>query len=258
MLKLIAAAMIASAVAAGAQAKPGQAGDKPTIVLVHGAFADSSSWNGVIRILSKKGYRIVAAANPLRSVSEDAAYVATVLKSIEGPVVLVGHSYGGTVISTAASGANNVKALVYVAGFAPDVGESSLGLTGKFPGSTLAGTLAPPVLLPDGSHDLYIDQARFPHQFAADVPADEGAGMAATQRPIRDKALEEKSTTAAWKTIASWSIYGTADLNIPPAAMAFMAERAKSKQTVVDGASHVVMVSHPREVASVIEAAAAH
>ena len=152
MLKLIAAAMIASAVAAGAQAKPGQAGDKPTIVLVHGAFADSSSWNGVIRILSKKGYRIVAAANPLRSVSEDAAYVATVLKSIEGPVVLVGHSYGGTVISTAASGSNNVKALVYVAGFAPDVGESSLGLTGKFPGSTLAGTLAPPVLLPDGSH----------------------------------------------------------------------------------------------------------
>lgn len=229
---------------------------KPTIVLVHGAFAESSSWNGVIDLLSQDGYPVVAAANPLRGVASDAAYVKTVLDSIRGPVILVGHSYGGTVISAAAHGATNVKALVYVAAFAPAAGETSLALTSRFPGSTLSKALATPVLLPSGAHDLYIDQAKFPHQFAADVPLAQGKQMAATQRPVVDAALGERSSVAAWTSLPSWSVYGTADLNIPPAALAFMAKRAHSKTIVIQGASHVIMVSHPKQVATVIEAAA--
>jgi pimeloyl-ACP methyl ester carboxylesterase len=241
--------------AQAAQAAPG--GEKPTVVLVHGAFADGSSWNGVAARLAKDGFRVVAAANPLRSVKGDAAYVGAVLSSIQGPVVLVGHSYGGAVISAAAVDHGNVKALVYVAAFEPAPGESSLGLSGKFPGSSLGGALAPPVALPEGGVDLYIQQDRFPHQFAADVPPAQASIMAATQRPIAQAALAEPQAVAAWRTIPSWTIYGDADLNIPPAAMAFMAERAKSRQTiVVKGASHVVMVSHPAEVAALIEAAA--
>lgn len=230
---------------------------KPTVVLVHGAFADGASWNGVVEDLTRDGYPVVAAANPLRSVAGDAASVAAVVKSIDGPVVLVGHSYGGTVISVAAEGAKNVKALVYVAGFAPEAGESSLDLTGKFPGATLGEALAAPVALPDGGKDLYIKQDRFHAQFAADLPAAQASLMAATQRPVTEAAVTEKVAASAWKTIPSFSIYGTRDLNIPPAALKFMADRAKSKKTVaVDGASHVVMVSHPHEVASLIEDAA--
>jgi pimeloyl-ACP methyl ester carboxylesterase len=231
---------------------------RPTIVLVHGAFAESSSWNGVVDELTKGGYAVVAAANPLRGVASDAAYVAALARSIKGPVVLVGHSYGGAVISTAGQGANNVKALVYVAAFAPDVGESCLDLTGKFPGSTLPPTLAPPVTLADGGEDLYIQQDKFPQQFAADVPLPQSRAMAATQRPIKAAALAEPSGPPAWNTIPSWAIYGTGDLNIPPTAMAFMAERARARKTVVvKGASHVVMVSHPRDVAALIRLAAA-
>ncbi len=147
--------------------------------------------------------------------------------------------------------------LVYVAAFEPAPGETSLGLSGKFPGSTLGGTLAPPVALPDGGADLYIDQAKFPHQFAADVPAVQAAAMAMSQRPIAQAALMEAQVGAAWQTIPSWSIWGDADLNIPPAAMAFMATRANAKEVrVVKGASHVVMISHPTEVAEMIETAA--
>jgi pimeloyl-ACP methyl ester carboxylesterase len=231
---------------------------KPTIVLVHGAFADSSSWNGVIKILEKDGYTVVAAANPLRSVKSDAQSVASVLNSIQSPVVLVGHSYGGPVISEAAYGLVNVKALVYVAAFAPDLGESAIALSGKFPGSTLGPTLAPPVALAaGGGNDLYIQQDKFPSQFAADVPAADAKLMAATQRPVTDIALNEAATEPAWKTIPSFWVYGDADKNIPPQAMKFMAERTQSKQTVVvKGASHVVMISHPKAVAQVIEAAA--
>ncbi|MBW8815010.1 MAG: alpha/beta hydrolase [Caulobacterales bacterium] len=230
---------------------------KPTVVLVHGAFADGSSWDGVADRLAKDGYRVVAVANPLRSVKGDAAYVGALLSSIAGPVVLVGHSYGGAVISAAAVARPNVRALVYVAAFEPAPGETSLGLSGKFPGSTLGGALAPPVPLSDGAADLYIDQAKFPRQFAADVPAARAAAMARSQRPIAQAALLEAQVGAAWQTIPSWSIWGDADLNIPPTAMAFMADRAKAKRTlVVKGASHVVMVSHPAEVAEMIEAAA--
>ena len=239
-------------------AQAGAAEPKPTVVLVHGAFAESASWNGVAAELARAGYPVVAAANPLRGVASDAAYVASLLKSIKGPVVLVGHSYGGAVISAAAVGAANVKALVFVAAFAPDAGESCLALTGKFPGSTLPPTLAPPVPLADGGEDLYIQQDKFPHQFAADVALPQARTMAATQRPIKSAALAEAATEPAWKTIPSWAVYGSADLNIPPAAMAFMADRMHARKTVVvQGASHVVMVSHPHEVAALIGQAAA-
>jgi len=230
---------------------------KPTIVLVHGAFAGSSSWNGVIKLLQKDGYTTIAAANPLRSVKDDAASVASLVKSIKGPVVLVGHSYGGPVISEAAYGQANIKALVYVAAFAPDTGESAVALTGKFPGATLGPTLGAPVPLEGGGKDLYIQQDKFPAQFAADVPLAQARLMAAAQRPVTEAALNEPATDPAWKTIPSWWIYGDKDLNIPPAAMKFMAERAKSKSTVVvKGASHVVMISNPGPVANLIEVAA--
>jgi pimeloyl-ACP methyl ester carboxylesterase len=231
--------------------------EKPTIVLVHGAFADSSSWDGVTAKLLEDGYTVIGAANPLRSVKSDAAYIATIVKSVPGAVILVGHSYGGSVISAAARGSANVKGLVYVAAFAPEAGESAVGLSGKYPGSTLGPTLAPPVALADGGKDLYIQQAKFHQQFAADVPAPKALQMAAGQRPVTDAALNEAAPEPAWKNLPSWFIYGKADKNIPAAALAFMAERAKSKKTVViDDASHVVMTSHPVEVARLIEEAA--
>ncbi|MGO6901533.1 alpha/beta fold hydrolase [Rhizobium ruizarguesonis] len=235
------------------------AAEKPTVVLVHGAFADASSWNGVITRLEKDGYPVVAVANPLRSVTSDGDYVGKVVAGLKTDVVLVGHSYGGAVINEAAAGSANVKSLVFVAAFAPDVGETALVLSGKFPGSTLAPTLAEPVPLDGGVKDLYIKQNAFHDQFAADVSKAEGKLMAATQRPITDKALGEASTVASWKKIPSWFVYGDADKNIPPKALGWMAERAGSKETVVvKGASHVVMVSHPDKVAKVIEDAASN
>lgn len=231
--------------------------ERPTVVLVHGAFADASSWNGVIRILEADGFKVIAAANPLRTVSGDADYVGRIVEDVKSPVVLVGHSYGGMVISAAAQGHANVHSLVFVAAFAPEAGESALALTGKFPGGTLGPTLAPPVVLADGGKDLYIQQDKFPSQFAADVPAGEAKLMAATQRPVAEAALSEPSPEPAWKTVPSWFVFGDQDKNIPPQAMAFMADRAHSKKTaVVKGASHVVMVSQPKAVAEVIERAA--
>jgi pimeloyl-ACP methyl ester carboxylesterase len=235
---------------------PSFAADKPTIILVHGAFAASDSWDGVVKILKKDGYSVISAANPLRSVKGDAAYVGALATATKGDVVMVGHSYGGTVITNAATGKTNVKALVYVGAFSPDAGEAVVDLAGKFPGSTLGDTLNP-VKLADGNTDLYIQQAKFHKQFAADVPAATAALMAVAQRPITESAILEKAAEPAWKTIPSWHIYGTADKNIPAAAMKFMAERAKAKQTVeIAGASHVPHVTHPAAVAKMIEAAA--
>jgi pimeloyl-ACP methyl ester carboxylesterase len=226
-------------------------------VLVHGAFAESGPWNGVIERLRADGYTVIAASNPLRSVASDAASVAGVVNAATAPVVLVGHSYGGPVIPEAAAHAGNVKALVYVAAFAPDTGESAIELTGKFPGATLGAALAP-VVLPDGTRDLYIQRDKFAHQFAADVPTAQAALMAATQRPVAEAALNEKAVTPSWKTIPSWFIYGSVDLNIPPAVQAFMAKRAGARKTVVvAGASHVVMTSNPKAVAALIQEAAA-
>jgi pimeloyl-ACP methyl ester carboxylesterase len=230
---------------------------KPTIVLVHGAFADSSSWNAVVGILEKGGYNVVAAANPLRGVKRDARYVDDIVAGIKSPVVLVGHSYGGSVISATANEKGNVKALVYVAASAPDAGESAGGLASKFPGATLGATLAPPVLLSGGDKDLYIQQDKFHDQFAADVPEIAARAMAAAQRPIAESAINELSGEPAWKTLPSWFVFGDQDKNIPLAALNFMADRAHSRQTVVvKGSSHVVMVSNPKAVAKMIEIAA--
>ncbi|GLQ89779.1 alpha/beta fold hydrolase [Dyella flagellata] len=257
MKKMFTGLVLAAAMLVGANASAQEPMHKPTIVLVHGAFADASSWNGVVKILRKDGYFVIAAANPLRGVKSDGTYIASLVADLKQPVVLVGHSYGGDVITEAANGQSNVKALVYVSAFAPDSGETVAELAGKFPGSTLGQALAPPAELADGGKDLYILQDKFPAQFAADVPLAQAALMAATQRPLAQSALNEKSGDAAWKTIPSWFIYGDADKNIPPQVMAFMAERASAKDVVVvKGASHVVMVSHPDAVARLIEKAA--
>ena len=227
---------------------------QPTVVLVHGAFADSGSWNGVITKLQSEGYPVIGAANPLRGIKKDARYISSILDGIKGPIVLVGHSYGGNVISNAANGHDNVKALVYVSAFAPDAGETVAQLAGKFPGSTLGSALARPVSLANGGKDLYIDQTKFHAQFAADVPEDKAKRMAAGQRPITAAALEEPAGQPAWKEIPSWFVYGDADKNIPPQTIKWMAKRARAKEVVeIEGGSHVVMVSHPDVVASVIE-----
>jgi len=257
MIKLVAALAGLVTLCGCASAQPSREPKATTVVLVHGAFAESASWDGVITKLERDGYGVVAVANPLRGVQTDAEYVGRVVASINGPVVLVGHSYGGSVISDPAAATANVKSLVFVAAFAPDAGETAADLAGRFPGSTLGQALAPPVPLPGGGHDLYINQEKFPAQFAADVPEAEAARMAATQRPIRESALNEPERAPSWKHLPSWFVYGTADRNIPPEAHAFMAERARSRGTqVVDGASHVLMISHPDNVAAVIEAAA--
>lgn len=237
--------------------KPMNEPTKPTIVLVHGAFAESSSWEDVIRLLQSQGYPTIAAANPLRSLAGDGAFVGSILESIEGPIVLVGHSYGGSVITSAVGNHANVKALVYVAGFAPAVGENAIELSGRFPGSTLGESLRP-VPLADGSADLYIQPDKFHHQFAADVDPAKTALMAATQRPVRDAALAEPfAGTPAWQVVPSWFVVPDLDLNIPPAVQLFMADRAQAQAVVeIKGASHAVGVSHPQAVADLIQRAA--
>lgn len=230
---------------------------KPTVVLVHGAFAGSSSWNNVTTRLLARGYPVIAVANPLRGVKSDATYLVDVLGSISGPVILVGHSYGGNVISNIPTANTNVRALVFVSGVAPDVGESAAMLAGKFPGSTLGPTIAPPVVLADGNKDLYIRQDKYHAQFAADVSAEDAKLMAATQRPITEAALNEAGGPPAWNTIPSWFLYGSADKNIPPAVHAYMAKRAGAKNTVeVMGASHVVMITHPDALVKLMDEAA--
>ncbi|MBJ7383882.1 MAG: alpha/beta hydrolase [Mycolicibacterium sp.] len=231
---------------------------KPTVVLVHGAFADSSSWNGVVANLEADGYPVVAAANPLRGLRSDADYVRSVLDSVEGPVVVAGHSYGGSVMSEAADGQPNVKALVYVASFLLEQGETTSDLAAKFPGAQLGPALETvPIAAPNGGsgNDLYVKQDEFQRVFAADVPEDVADLMAATQRPITEAALNEPATRAAWKTIPSWNLVTTQDLAIPAESMRFMGERARSKTVEVE-ASHAVTVSQPDAVANLIDEAA--
>jgi pimeloyl-ACP methyl ester carboxylesterase len=229
-----------------------QDGSRPTVVLVHGAFAESASWNDVIGRLQDQGYTVIAAANPLRSVAGDAEFVTSIFEAVEGPIVLVGHSYGGIVITNAVRDEENVKALVYVAGFAPEEGENALELSGRFPGSTLGETLWP-VPPSDGSTDLYIRQEEYHQQFAEDVPAEQTALMAVGQRPVRDVALNDASGPPAWKSIPSRFVFGELDKNIPSEAHRFMAGRAGAREVVaIEGASHAVGVSHPEEVADII------
>ena len=231
---------------------------RPTVVLVHGAFAESASWDGVIEILKEQGYTVIAPPNPLRSLSGDGLDVASILDTIEGPIVLVGHSYGGSVISGAALGREKVRAMVFVAAFAPEEGESIGELSGLYPGSTLGDTLKA-VPLPDGSTDLYIRQEEYHGQFAADVPAEQATLMAATQRPLRDIALNEGSGTPAWRDAPSWFVIPGLDKNIPPEAQRFMADRAGAREVLeIEDASHAVPASRADEVADVIFAATAH
>ncbi|MCP2266068.1 Pimeloyl-ACP methyl ester carboxylesterase [Promicromonospora thailandica] len=255
---VVAASMSLFAVTAAAHpgGHHGHPAKKPTVVLVHGAFADSSGFEAVSRRLLAGGYPVVAAPNPLRGVSSDAAQVKALLASIEGPVVLVGHSYGGAVISSAATGNENVKALVYVAAFVPDEGESVEQLVGKFPGSTVGESLKP-VPLSDGLVDLYINPAVFHERFAADLPAKDAALYAISQRPATNAALGEPAAgTQAWHSIPSYYLISGADKIIPPAAQEFMAERAGSTVQTVRGASHMVFVSRPDTTVSLIDRAA--
>jgi pimeloyl-ACP methyl ester carboxylesterase len=230
----------------------------PTIVLVHGAFAESASWNGVIDPLLASGHSVICAANPLRGPASDAAGVSDLVSSIDGPVVLVGHSYGGAVITNVDADAGDIAALVYVCAFAPDTGESAFTLADKFEGSTLAGALEP-VARADGTTDLYIAQDRFHAQFCADVPVADAKRMAATQRPATKEALiEPTGERPLWKERPSCFVIGEQDRNIPAAAQRYMAQRAGAERVVeIPSGSHAVAVSHPRTVAELILEAAA-
>jgi pimeloyl-ACP methyl ester carboxylesterase len=230
---------------------------KPTVVLVHGAYAESSSWNGILPPLLAAGHRVVAFATPLRSVASDAALLTALVRSMEGPVVLAGHSYGGAVITNVDAGAGDVVGLVYVAGFALAPGESCGDASALTPGSTLADTLVS-VPLADGGTDTYIDQEKYHQQFAADLRPEQTALMAVTQRPVTQGALFEPSgPTPLWRTVPSWFIFGELDHNIPAGAHRIMAERAGARRSVeIAGASHVVGVSHPEETAALVLEAA--
>jgi pimeloyl-ACP methyl ester carboxylesterase len=226
----------------------------PTVVLVHGAFADSSGWNAVTERLQKRGYTVVAASNPLRGLAADAEYVKSILATIEGPIVLVGHSYGGAVITNAATGNPNVKSLVYVAAYALDAGERLIDANELGGGhSELAEHLVirPYPGAPEGDADGYIDPAFFRELFAADLSKKETAVMAASQRPAALQALFAPSGEPAWKTITSWYVVASQDHTIPPEAERAMAERAGSTTIEIDS-SHVVMMSHPAEITDVI------
>ena len=233
---------------------------KPAVVLVHGAFAESASWNGVIEQLQANDVHTIAAANPLRSISGDAAYLRDVLAKINTPVVLVGHSYGGMVITEAAAGRDQVAALVYVCAFAPEHGESAFELSNKFPGSTLGQALDAYPITP-GGNEFVIRPDVFHQQFAADVSPAQAAVMSATQRPVTQTALTTGQPTdmPAWKTIPSWFVFSDQDLNIPVALHRFMAERAGSKATrEMAGGSHALSVSEPEAVtATILDALAA-
>jgi pimeloyl-ACP methyl ester carboxylesterase len=230
----------------------------PTIILVHGAFAESASWDRVIEPLLNANHPVIAAANPLRGLAADAHAVSDLVRTVDGPVVLVGHSYGGAVISNIDADAGEILGLVYVCGFAPDAGESCFSLAGLFPGSTLGDTVQP-VPRSNGTTDLFIAPDRFHDQFCADLPAPQAARMAATQRPATQEALVEPSGDAPlWKKLPSWFLIGQQDRNIPARLQQFMAERAGARQAIeIPGASHAIAVSHPNATGHLILQAAA-
>ncbi|MFD4577361.1 alpha/beta fold hydrolase [Streptomyces sp. NPDC058417] len=241
------------------------AGGKPTVVLVHGAWADASGWNQVVRGLQAQGYPVVATANPLRSLSGDADHLATRLKTIKGPIVLVGHSYGGAVITNAAAGNPNVKSLVYIAAFAPDKGEATLQLAAKYPGSRLTDDPKAPVptaldAVPLGGGptdvDLYIKPDKFSDVFLSDrLPADRANALAVSQRPATAVTGSEPTEAVAWKTIPSWYLVATDDRTIGTDNLRFMAERAGSTTVEVD-APHAVLETDPEAVTDLILRAA--
>jgi pimeloyl-ACP methyl ester carboxylesterase len=226
-----------------------------TVALVHGAWADGSSWAGVIPILQEQGVLVVAPANPLRSLSGDAAYIASAVSQIPGPVLLVGHSYAGAVITNAATQSGNVVGLVYVDAFIPDEGETILDLAGQATDSLLGPALRPAQYpTAAGSKpgtEFFIDPASFHAVFCADLPDQQAAVLAATQRPATDLAYGEPSGAPAWKTLPSWAVVGTADTVIGVTGLRQMAARAGAQTIEVD-ASHVSMLSQPRAVSDLI------
>ena len=248
-----------SPTASGTAAHSARATSKPTIVFVHGGWADSSGWNAEIAALTKRGYPVIAPANPLRGLTSDADYLRSVLQTITGPIVLVGHSYGGAVISNAAVGVDNVEALVYIAAFAPDTGESLAQLVTMNPGTQITPDAldARPYPLPGGGSgtDLYIKASVFREAFAGDLPRKTTNLMQATQRPFSEAAFVEPSGDPAWKTVPSWYLVATDDHAIPPKTQAFMADRAGAHIARVD-ASHVPMMSRPGTTTKLILRAA--
>jgi len=231
-----------------------------TVVLVHGAFADASGWNDVIERLLARGLRVIAPANPLRGISVDSAYIAGVLKNVPGPVLAVGHSYGGAVITNAATHAANVVGLVYVAAFAPNEGER-LGDAESVSKDSVLNSALVPLQYPVGQGaetavEFAIDAAKFHDAFAADLPAEQTAVMAATQRPVAELAFSEPSGMPAWKNLPSWTVVATGDTAAGADVIRSMAERAGATITEVEG-SHVIMMSQPQAVTDVILSAIA-
>ena len=234
---------------------------KPTIVLVHGAFAESSSWDAVIDPLLVAGHPVIAAANPLRSLAADAEAVANAVRAVDGPVVLAAHSYGGAVISNVPADAGEIVGLVYANGFAPEPGEHCFQLAGMFPGSMLGEETARPVPRSDGTTDLYVAPDSFHDIFCQDVPSRQAALMAITQRPATQEALTEPSgERPLWREVPSRFVIGEEDHIIPAALQRYMAERAGARRTLeIPGASHAITVSHPETVAhQIMEAAVVH
>jgi pimeloyl-ACP methyl ester carboxylesterase len=231
----------------------------PTIVLVHGAFAESASWDGVIEPLQAAGHEVIAAANPLRGLAADAESVSDLVRTIDGPVVLVAHSYGGAVMSNVAADAGEIAGLVYVNAFAPEPGENCFGLAAMFPGSMLGEQTARPVSRSDGTTDLYVAPDSFHDIFCQDVPAPQAALLCTTQRPATQEALVEPSgERPLWKDVPSWFLIGEEDRIIPPHLQRFMAKRAGARRIVeIPGASHASPVSHPEAAAHLIREAAA-
>jgi pimeloyl-ACP methyl ester carboxylesterase len=253
---LVAGALCLSALPANAEPL------RPTVVLVHGAWADASSWDGEVEALTRQGYDARAIANPLENLNADAASVATFLGSLSGPTVLVGHSYGGSVITEAAADDPEVKALVYVDAAAPDVGETNGSLSGadsilkQRPEEELFDKLPAPDA-PAGTFDLYLKRDIFVHHFGNDLPAEMATRLWATQRTASTAAFDTPATRAAWKTIPSWYFISSGDQIITPTSEYAMAARARSQVTTFDGGSHLTLISHPDAVTAVIESAIA-
>ena len=227
----------------------------PTVVLVHGAFADAGSWAGVTAILQAAGVTVLAPANPLRSVSSDSAYIASVISQVDAPVLAVGHSYGGAVITNACTEATNVVGLVYVSAFAPDEGEKLSDVTATSADSIL-GTALQQRQFPTGSGgetavELYVDPAKFHEVFAADLPAAQSAVLAASQRPVAASAFDDVTGVPAWKTLPSWAVVGTGDKAAGADVTRDHAQRAGSVLTELNG-SHLAFVAQPQAVADVI------
>jgi pimeloyl-ACP methyl ester carboxylesterase len=237
-----------------------QDGSRPTVVLVHGAWADGSSWNDVIERLQAQEVQLTAPANPLRGISIDSAYINSYLDQIEGPVLAVGHSYGGAVLTNAATNADNVVGLVYVAAFAPDEGETLADIAGRSEDSVINPAIRP-LNYPTGEGtemavEFTIDPADFHDVFAADLPAEQTSLMAATQRPLSALPFSEATGVPAWKNLPSWAVVATGDKVIGTDAVRSMAERAGATITEVEG-SHVIMMSQPQVVVDVIMTALA-